>query len=79
MIIVIPAWQTQSWYPFLLKMTIKNPVILPNHPKVLFSPEGEIHPLIQNSSLRLVALFIFRQSLSLKEISQRSIDLILNA
>ena len=54
MIIVQPTWQSQSWYPILLKMTIKNPILLPNHPKFLLSP-GEINPLIQNSSLRLVA------------------------
>ena len=36
-------------------MTIKNPILLPNHPKVLLSPEEKIHPLIQNLPLRLVA------------------------
>ena len=36
-------------------MTIKNPIILPDHPKVLLSTEGQINPLIQNSSLRLLA------------------------
>ena len=58
MIIVTPAWQIQSWYPILLKMTIKNPIFLPNHPKVLLSPEGKIHPLIQNQSLRLVTRLV---------------------
>ena len=53
-IIVTPVWQNQSWYPILLGMTIKNPILLPNHPKVLLSQERKIHPLIQNSSLRLV-------------------------
>ena len=56
MIIVITAWQSQSWYPILLKMTIKNPCLLPKHPKVLLSPEEKIHTLIRNSySLSLVA------------------------
>ena len=58
MIIVTPAWRSQPWYPILLKMTIKNPILLPNHPKVLLSPERKIHPLIQNSSLRLVAWLV---------------------
>ena len=58
MIIVTHAWQSQSWYPILLKMTIKNPILIPNHPKVLLSPEGKTHPLIQNSSLRLVAWLV---------------------
>ena len=55
MIIVSPAWQSQSLYPILLKITIKNPIFLPNHLNVLLSPEGKIHSLIQNSSQRLVA------------------------
>ena len=38
MIIVTPAWQSQSWHPVLLKMT--NPVLLPNHSKVLLSREN---------------------------------------
>ena len=58
MIIVTRAWLTQSWCPVLLKITIKIPILLPNHPKVLLSPEGKIHPLIQNSSLRLVAWLV---------------------
>ena len=55
MIIVTPAWQSQSLYSILLKMTIKNPILIPNHSKVLLSLEGKNHPLIQNSSVRLVA------------------------
>ena len=49
MIIVTPAYQSQTWYPILLKMNIKNPVLLPNHPKILLSPEGKIISPIQNS------------------------------
>ena len=52
------AWQSQSWYLILLKMTIKNPILLPNYRKLLLSPAGKIHPLIQNSSLRLVAWLV---------------------
>ena len=58
MIIATSAWQSQSWYPILLKMTIKNPILVPSHPKFLLSPEGKTHPFIQNSSLRLVAWLV---------------------
>ena len=60
------------------KLFIKNPFLIPNHPKVLLSPEGKTHPLIQNLSLRLVALLV-SSSLSSKGISKRAIDLISNA
>ena len=58
MIIVTPAWQSQAWYRMLLKMFIKNPILLPIHPKSLVIAEGKINPLIQNSSLRLVAWLV---------------------
>ena len=58
MITVTPACQSQSMYPVLLKITIKNLILLPNHPKLLLSPEGKFHPLIQNLSLRLLVWLI---------------------
>ena len=59
MILVTLAWQSQSWYSILSKMTIKNPILLPNHPNLLLRPESKIHPLIHKISLRLVACLIF--------------------
>ena len=45
--------------PVLVSNPVENdyqkPIILPDHPKVLLSTEGQINPLIQNSSLRLLA------------------------
>ena len=58
LIIVTPAWQSQSWYPTLLKMAIADPFLLPKHQKILLNPEGKIHPLVQNSTLRLVAWLV---------------------
>ena len=39
-------------------MTIKNLILLPNHPKFLLSTEWKIHPLIQNLSERLVVWLV---------------------
>ena len=58
MIIVTSAWQSQSWYSILLEMTIKNPILMPSHPKFLLSPEGKTHPLIQKLLLILVAWLV---------------------
>ena len=58
LIIVMPAWQTQSWYSTLLKMAISNAFLLPKHQKILLNPEGKIHSLVQNSTLRLVAWLV---------------------
>ena len=48
-----------------VEITIKIQILLPNHPKVLLSPEGKNHPLIQNSSLRLVAWLVSEADLGL--------------
>ena len=54
-VIVTPAWQTQSWYPQLLHMSIKNPLLLPQRLDLLSNIQGEYHPLLLNHSLQLVA------------------------
>ena len=38
LIIVTHAWQSQSWYPTLLKMAIADPFFLPKHPKIPLNP-----------------------------------------
>ena len=58
LIIIMPAWQSQSWYPTLLKIAISDPFLLPKHQKILLNPEGKIHSLVQNSTLRLVAWLV---------------------
>ena len=58
MIIVTPTWQSQSWYPILLKMTIKNSILLRNHPTILVRPGKKSDPLIQNVSLKLVVWLV---------------------
>ena len=72
MMIVKPTWQSQSWYPILFKMTIKNPILLPNHLKVLLST-GEINPPIQNLSLRLAA-WLVSSKVYLQERNQKALS-----
>ena len=58
LIIVTPVWKSQSWYQTLLKTAIAHPFLLPKHQKILLNPEGKIHTLVQNSTLRLVAWLV---------------------
>ena len=57
-IIITPAWQSQSWYATLLKLAIADPFLLPKHQTIFLNPEGKIHRLVQNSTLRLVAWLV---------------------
>ena len=65
--IVTPAWQTQSWYPQLLQLSIQNPILVPHRWNLLLNPQGEVHPLIQNQSLQLVAWMISGKESKLRE------------
>ena len=59
-ILITARWQSQPWYPWLLKMSIRNPILLPNKNTFLMKPQGSTHPLIELGSLRLAALLISR-------------------
>ena len=53
LIIVTPTWQTQSWYPELLRLSIGNPIILPLKEDLLKGPQNQQPPLIQNQTMQL--------------------------
>ena len=50
LIIVTQTWQTQSWYPELLRLSVKNPIILPLKEDLLKGSQNQQHPLIQNGT-----------------------------
>ena len=52
-LIIVPLWTTQSWYPKLLRLLVKPPILLPRKTNTLslpFSPT-EIHPLAKKMTL----------------------------
>ena len=53
LIIVIPTWQTWSWYPELLRLSVRNLIILPLKDDLLKGPQNQHHPLIQNRTMQL--------------------------
>ena len=58
MILVTPVWGAQPWYPQLLGMTIRNPIMLPQTKTLLSNPQGETHHLLKNNSLKMAAWLI---------------------
>ena len=48
---VAPTWQSQVWYPTLLRMSVEKPLLLP-HQHLLLKHQAQIHPLITNRTLR---------------------------
>ena len=67
LILITPAWQTQSWFPKLMEMAVAIPVLLPSYENLLSNPKKEIHPLLGNHSLRLLAWKVSGKSYLQKE------------
>ena len=57
-ILITPCWQTKLWYPQILSMLIRKPVILPLSEKLLTNPSGQTHPLVTSQTLTLVAWMV---------------------
>ena len=55
LILIAPPWTAQTWYPLLLENLVENPIKIPTRQKLLSNPKGEIHPLLVNKTLKLVA------------------------
>lgn len=55
MILIVPFWHNQSWFPTLLARLIDIPLILPNFNQIITNPKGETHQMIAQNSLTLVA------------------------
>ena len=70
-LLITPAWQTQAWYPQLLYLSIRNPILLPVWPSLLKNPQGENHPLLKNRTLRLVVWTISGKNCKQKEFRRR--------
>jgi len=73
--LITPAWQTQAWYPRVLQMCVQNPILIPKRKDLLLNPDQEVHPLVRNQSLQLVAWKISGKSF-LQMAYQRKLSLL---
>ena len=55
LMLITPTWTAQVWYAKILNMSINSPIFLPWRNDLLKNLKGEIHPLVQNRTLKLVA------------------------
>ncbi|XP_044156772.1 uncharacterized protein LOC122943252 [Bufo gargarizans] len=55
LVVVIPFWGTQAWYPVLLELLTDVPLLLPGRTDLLQGPLGAPHPLLLDGSLQLLA------------------------
>ena len=52
---VVPQWHSQVWYPALMECLVDYPLSLPKHMDLLQNPSNQLHPLIIQGSLKLLA------------------------
>ena len=55
LVLIAPKWQGQHWYPMLLNMLTRAPILLPQTAMLLTSPGGQPHPLLADQKLMLAA------------------------
>ena len=78
MILVTPAWPSQLWYPEAMRVSIQQPNLLTWGRDLLKNPKGEIHPLVQNKTFKLVARTLSGLDYKWKEFQERRPTLSLN-
>ena len=71
-LLVAPTWQSQTWYPILLSMSIEKPILLPQYQHLLINPQKQLHPLLINKTLTL-AVSIVSGKTYLQEAFQRQL------
>ena len=71
MILVVPVWQTQPWYPRLPQLLIANPNITPHIPNLLLNAEREVHPFVANKTLRLTVWKVSKNPLLIQGYQSR--------
>ena len=78
MILVTPAWSSQLWYPEAMRISIQQPILLTWRRDLFKNPQGEIHPLVQNKTVKLVAGTVSGLDYKKKEFQGRLPTLSLN-
>ena len=58
LIIVTTTWQTPNWYPDLLRLSVRNRIILPLKDYLLKGPQNQHHLLVQNRTMQLAVWFV---------------------
>ena len=67
LLLITPAWPTQSWHPLQLQLTVQIPLLLPKKQNILLEANREKHPLIEQENLQLLAWTVSGKNYMQKE------------
>lgn len=68
---IVPWWPTQVWFPLIMKLLAQNPVLLPNHPRLLTLAHNTklVHPM--HPQMKLLACKLSTNPCKQKEFQRR--------
>ena len=75
LILIALVWSTQTCYPELLNLCVREPVLLPQGQEILISPKIIVHPLMAENSLTLAAWLVSGQPFCVKEFQRTLLTL----
>ena len=75
MLFVGPTWQSQTWYPILLSMSIEKPILLPQYQHLLMNPQT-VGPISDKQNLTISCVGSFRKNLFTGDLSETAFQLI---
>ena len=53
--LIAPQWQSQPWFPILLSLLVRRPILLPPYKDLLTNPSQGCYPLSNQTRFRLAA------------------------
>ena len=71
-ILITPFWRTANWYGRLVSLSIDHPILLPRTQDLILGPLKEIHPLVKENKLQMIAWKLSGDPYQIKEFLQRS-------
>ena len=75
LILIAPVWSTQSWYPKLLNLCVKEPVLLPQGKEIAISPKSIVHSLMVENSSTITARLVSRKLFLVTEFQETLLTL----
>lgn len=69
LLVILPLWPTQPWFPRALQLLVEEPVLLPPHCVRLPQDPTLVHPL--SNKLRLAAMVLSGNHLKIREFRRR--------
>ena len=77
--LIAPAWPGQVWYSQLLTMLTDYPILLPQYPELLLSPDQKPHPLFAQEEVIPDCVACLRQSYEVQGFSRRVAELLIQS